>query len=72
MNELVGAYLNAFLISVFIEMFFSFFGIILTFIRKIRNVKEYIVDALLVNLLTSPLIAFGILAIFYVKKISLI
>jgi len=72
-KELLNIYINAFLIAVVLELSLIFLGMPLAAKHKLKNtfsVKEYLEDLLLLNLLTVPLVAFGIFALIYIKKIS--
>jgi ABC-type spermidine/putrescine transport system permease subunit I len=73
MDQLVDIYIQSLIIAVIIELSGTIIGIPFAAMHKIKseeNVKEYMVDALVINLLTSPLFAFGILAITYIIKVS--
>jgi ABC-type spermidine/putrescine transport system permease subunit I len=72
MDQLVDIYVQSLVIAVIIEMSFTIIGIPFAAFHKFKNedtVKEYLLDALLINLLTSPLFAFSILAITYIIKV---
>jgi hypothetical protein len=73
MKELLNIYINAFLLAIILELSLTFLGMPLAAKHKLKNtfsVKEYLADLLLLNFLTVPLVAFGIFALMYIKKIS--
>ncbi|MDR1522144.1 MAG: hypothetical protein LBS28_04755 [Streptococcaceae bacterium] len=73
MKELLNIYIIAFLMAIIFELFFTLLSIPLAAKHKFKNifsVKEYMTDALLLNLLITPLIAFSFFAFIYIKKIS--
>jgi ABC-type dipeptide/oligopeptide/nickel transport system permease component len=71
-DQLVDIYVQSLIIAVIIEICGTLIGVPFAILHKIKNeenLKEYLVDALVINLLTSPLFAFGILAITYILKV---
>jgi ABC-type spermidine/putrescine transport system permease subunit I len=72
LNELVFIYLRSLGIALGIEITLTLLGIPLAYMHKLKyetNVKEYLVDAIIINVLTSPLFAFSILAFTFILKV---
>ena len=72
MNELVDIYLRSLVLAVALEVLVTFVGIPFAATGKFKTmttVKTYLLDMVLINILTSPLFAFGILAISFMLRV---
>lgn len=72
-NQLVEIYLQSLMIAIVLELLITMIGIPFAAMKKFKTtptVKSYLLDMLLVNILTSPLLAFAILAFTYMWKVQ--
>jgi len=73
MNELVDIYLRSLVIAIVLEIFITLIGLPFAATGKFKsmqNAKTYLLDMVLINILTSPLFAFGILAITFMIRVN--
>jgi len=72
MNQLVDIYLRSLVIAVVLEILVTILGLPFAATGKFKSVdkvKTYLLDMVLINILTSPLFAFGILAITFMLRV---
>jgi ABC-type spermidine/putrescine transport system permease subunit I len=72
MNELVDIYLKSLLIAIILELLVTLVGLPFAAAGKLKsssNAKTYLLDMVLINVLTSPLFAFAILAITFMLRV---
>ncbi|SJZ38715.1 Protein of unknown function [Pilibacter termitis] len=72
MEQLVDIYLQSLLIAILFEFVLTIIGLPFAALHKFKTMptaKSYLTEMLLINILTSPILAFSILAFTFILKV---